>query len=294
MLSQEQKQLLQRLQEAGAGHTVSEELMNLYQVGKTDERMAPTRDGETRVYAHYPASPQTSYPLFVNIHGGGFIRGHRQQDTVFAKNICSRANCAVIDIDYTPAPAQRYPFALHQCYDVVKWARDNSEALQIDPNTMALCGHSAGANLVAGITLLNQETHDFAIGLQILDYPLLDVYTPAHCKRDADKNPRMVQAFRLLSSVYIDADRILEPTASPLYAPDTMLRGLPEALVITCGDDHLGEEGEKYAYRLLEAGVPVTARRFLNSGHGFVIRRQDEYEEVEAMILHALTKLYAG
>ena len=292
MISQEQEQLLQRLRETGAGNSVSEELMNLYRVRKTDDLMVATRDGETRIYVHYPLSDRTPLPLFVNIHGGGFIRGHREQDTVFAKNICSRANCVVIDIDYAPAPGQRYPYALHQCYDIVGWAQDNSEALGVDPARTVLCGHSAGGTLAAAITLINQTTHDFSIALQILDYPLLDVHTPPQDKRDADKNPRMVQAFELLSSVYIDEDRRREPTASPLLAPDTALAGLPEALIITCGDDHLGEEGEKYAYRLLEAGVPVTARRFLASGHGFVVRRTGQYEEAETMILRALGTLY--
>lgn len=293
MLTQEQEQFLKRLRETGAGNTMSEELMNMYIVGKTDDLSVPTRDGETHIYIHYPPSDRSAYPLFVNIHGGGFFRGHRQQDTVFAKNICSRAQCVVIDIDYTPAPDKRYPYALHQCYDVIRWAYDNSESLGINLAYTALCGHSAGGNIVAAITLLNQERHDFPIGLQILDYPLLDVHTPPHKKRNAEKDPGMVRSFQVLSSVFIDDDQRLEPTASPLFAPEAMLPGLPGALIITCGDDPLGEEGEKYACRLLEAGVPVTARRFLHSGHGFTVRRRDQFEDAETMILHTLGKLYA-
>ncbi len=293
MITQEQEQLIKYLRESGVGNTVGEELKNMYHIRKTDDRMIPTRDGETHVYIHYPDSGQTPYPLFVNIHGGGFIKDHREQDTVFSKNICSRANCVVIDIDYTPSPEQRYPYALHQCYDAVKWANDNCEALQIDPDRIALCGHSAGGNLVAAITLMNREKQDFNIALQILDYPLLDLRTPPKLKRNADKHPRMIQAFQLLNSVYITEEGKLEATASPFFAPDEMLAGLPEALIFTCGDDHLGEEGEKYAYKLLEAGVPVTARRFLESSHGFVVRRKEQHEEAVRMILDALGRVFA-
>ncbi|HYE69635.1 MAG TPA: alpha/beta hydrolase fold domain-containing protein, partial [Anaerovoracaceae bacterium] len=192
MFSQEQERIIQFLRDSGAGNTVSEELMNRYHVRNTDDRMVPTRDGETHVSIHYPDSVQMLFPLFINIHGGGFIKSHRQQDTVFSKNICSRANCVVIDIDYTPAPDQRYPYALHQCYDVVRWANDNRELLQIDPAYTVLCGHSAGGNLAAAITLLNHERHDFHISLQILDYPCLDLYTHPQLKRNAYKNPQKI------------------------------------------------------------------------------------------------------
>ena len=238
---------------------------------------------------------------------------------MFSKSICSRTGCVVIDIDYTPAPDQKYPYALHQCYDVVKWAVRNSELLQIDPAYISLCGHSAGGNLAAAIAILNHERHDFNIVLQILDYPCLDLYTPPQFKRNAYKNlqkippdiaklynsayvddefrldptayPRVVQLF---NSVYIDDECRLDPTASPLFAHNEMLIGLPEALIFTCGDDIWGEEAEKYAYRLLEAGVQVTARRFLNSSHGFVVRRKDQFEEAEKMILDALGRVFAN
>jgi len=59
-----------------------------------------------------------------------------------------------------------------------------------------------------------------------------------------------------------------EPYASPLRAPD--LTGLPPTLIVTAQWDPLRDDGEAYAARLYQAGVPVRVARYLDTTHDFV------------------------
>lgn len=291
-LTTEQEEFVRRLRDPRDG--AGPELLDLYPVARTDDTTVPTRDGETHVYIHHPFDAETRAPLFVNIHGGGFIKRHRDQDTVFATGICARAKCIVIDIDYAPTPEERFPYALHQCYDVVSWAVEHGSALGADPSRTAVCGHSSGGNFAAGIALLNAEAHDFELALQILDYPLLDLVTPTRDKPNAELGPHLVRGHELMEAAYIDKAQTGEWAASPILAPTELLAQLPPTLILTCADDMLDEEGRLYAAKLAEAGVPVTVKRFLHSDHGFTVRRKGEYPLAESLILDAVRITLGG
>jgi acetyl esterase len=84
-----------------------------------------------------------------------------------------------------------------------------------------------------------------------------------------------------------------QPYASPLLAKD--VSGLAPALVITAEYDPLRDEGEEYAKRLAEAGVPVTVSRYPGLVHGFIrmINILDPAKRAVDEVAAALRKAFA-
>jgi acetyl esterase len=272
---------------------ISKEMMQQYPA-QEQEMFIKTREGETHIYFYKPLNEKPYCPLFINIHGGGFIKGRFNKDNFFSRKAVNHIGCSVIDIDYKVSPESMFPVALNECYDIVKWAYNNSEKLGIDKNKIVVCGHSAGATLTAGLTIMANQSKDFSVVLQVLDYPPMDLFTaPSEKRNPPDISPALIEKARLFNSMYIAPEESKNPLASPVYASLESLNGLPPALVITAGFDGLCDEGEKYAAMLREAGVEVVATRFINSVHGFTIGLSEGYKEAEDLIFGS-SKRYLG
>lgn len=260
---------------------------------EVQETQIPTSEGDCHVYFVRPKEQTEILPLYINIHGGGFVRYHYPRDVFFCSRMVCETNCMAIDVDYKLAPEYPYPIAFHECYDVVKWAVDHAEELKIDPNRIVVGGHSSGATLTAALVLKANATKEFHIRMQILDYPPMDVYTDPADKVVGGDAIISVERARAFNALYVDPERANEPYASPVFADKEMMIGLPETLVITAGKDMLRFEGNQYVEKLREAGVEVTAQEFANSNHGFTVNCADEYEEAQELYIAMLKKAFS-
>ncbi|MGG1699075.1 alpha/beta hydrolase [Bacillus zhangzhouensis] len=230
----------------------------------------PTCAGETKVWVFKPVNTSKQpLPVFVNLHGGGFILGSAEMDNHWCPVIADRAQCIVVNVEYQLAPENPFPAALHECYDVVKWLYEHPDELQIDPNTLAIGGHSAGGNLATAVCLLNiQKGNKLPIVYQVLDYPPLDLAT------DPERKPVFEEAIpaemaKLFNAFYVQEEDARNPLISPVFADRSSLAQMPPALVITAEKDSLAEEAKQYADMLQEAGVEVTYQQFKGVPHAF-------------------------
>jgi len=250
------------------------------------EMFLDTDEGKVRVLA-YNLENTERLPLFVNIHGGGFVLGSAEMDDPFMNPIADNANVKILNIDYSLAPEAPFPKALNECYSVVKYAREHPDEFGIDPDRIAVGGQSAGGNYTAGICLLENERNQLGIKCAILDYPPLDVYTDA-TEKPRPKGALPVFLSRMFDPCYLnDKEGRKNPLISPVFADTEQLRTFPPTLVITASRDSLCEEAEKFRDMLKEAGVDVTHKRF-DAVHGFNLDPGPEADESWRMIIDFL------
>ena len=256
------------------------------------ELFLATDAGRVRVLGYNLDTPET-LPLFVDMHGGGFILGHAEMDDPFMPKVAEAARVKILSIDYSLAPQHPFPRALDECHAVVKYARQHPEEFGIDPDNIAVGGHSAGGNLSAGICLLDAERRELGLKALILDYPPLDLHTDPYLKPRPKKAipPRMARVFDAAYTGSREAAK--NPLISPCYATADQIKSFPPTLVITASQDSLAPETEAFKDRLIEAGVPVTFKRFEGAPHGFTLSGEPGAEEAWQMMIDHLTR-YLG
>jgi acetyl esterase len=239
------------------------------QVARVEEQKIRGRAGSIPIRIYSPEG-NGPFPGVVYFHGGGWVIGDLDTHDNICRAIARRAGAVVVSVDYRLAPEHKFPVPLEDCYDATKWVATNAAKLGIDPSRIAVAGDSAGANMA---TVIAKKLHDEkgpTLALQILVYPVtkLNSYdTPSH-KEFAEDHFLTNSAMRWFAENYLARpEDALNPDASPALISD--LRELPPALVITAECDPLRDEGEAYAKRMEEAGVPVTCTRYAGMIHPF-------------------------
>ncbi|MFE2267796.1 alpha/beta hydrolase [Streptomyces lavendulae] len=229
--------------------------------------------GEVRTRIVRPRGATGTLPVILYIHGAGWVFGDAHTHDRLVRELAVGAHAAVVFPEYDRSPEARYPVAIEQSYAVARWITAEGAAHGLDPARIAVAGDSVGGNMSAALTLMAKERGDVRLLAQVLFYPVTDAsFDTASYEDFAEGYFLRRDAMRWFWDQYTtDETERAQVTASPLRATTEQLTGLPPALVITAEADVLRDEGEAYAARLREAGVPVTALRALGTIHDFVM-----------------------
>jgi acetyl esterase len=237
-------------------------------VGTIGHTMIPGPEGEllARVYTPEGDGP---FPILVYFHGGGWVIANLDVYEPSCRALCNAAECIVVSVAYRQAPEHKYPAAVEDAYAATQWVIANAAQLGGDPNRVAVGGESAGGNLATVVCLKAKDEGGKMPVAQLLIYPVTDsrMNTRSY-QENTDSKPLNSAMMPWFWKHYLgdEADG-REPYASPLLAPS--LRGLPPATLIFAEIDPLRDEGEAYANRLADAGVPVRATRYTGVTHEF-------------------------
>ncbi|MFC8967629.1 alpha/beta hydrolase [Streptomyces sp. NPDC057094] len=252
----------------------------------------PTESVRARIVK--PAGATDTLPVILYIHGAGWVFGNAHTHDRLVRELAVGARAAVVFPEYDLSPEARYPVAIEQNYTVARWIVEQGVSKGLDASRIAVAGDSVGGNMTAALTLMAKERGDVPLVAQVLFYPVTDAnFETASYHQFATGYFLRRDGMQWFWDQYTtDENQRAEITASPLRATTEQLTGLPPALVITGEADVLRDEGEAYANKLREAGVPVTAVRYQGIIHDFVmLDALRETHAAEAAITQAIGTL---
>jgi acetyl esterase len=237
------------------------------EVDEVVDLLIPGPSGTIRVRVYRPLSTEL-LPAVVYFHGGGWVVGTIESHDPVCRALANRTPCVVVAVDYRLAPEWPFPAALDDAWAATQWVADEALKLGADASRIVVAGDSAGGNLAAAVALRARDS-GLSLALQALVYPVtdFDFESESYARYDSGLNLTRAKMQWYWAQYLAGADG-LHPDASPLRAPD--LAGVAPALVQVAELDPLLSEGEAYAARLAEAGVPVILTRYDGMIHGFI------------------------
>ncbi|KAL4932476.1 alpha/beta hydrolase [Aspergillus undulatus] len=259
----------------------------------------PTRDGasiEARSYRPVGVDASQRLPIFLYLHGGGFLFGTlSSEDSACARIVTTLAEqnfpIVVVNVNYRHTPEHKYPTAWDDTEDAFHWLHDHLSGIGGDGARLLMGGVSAGAWLTASTALAQSTGNNRELAArpkirgQVLIIPPLvhyQCYDPIMKQirdpsvsswvenRDAPILPydRMV-LFTSLLGVTGGKEKESDLRLNPGNARPEDVVGLPPATFGVAGLDPLRDEGLLWAKLLAENGVPTQTNVFTGVPHGF-------------------------
>lgn len=231
-----------------------------------------TQDGvQVKVHITKPAGAKAGAPAFIYVHGGGWVLGDYPTHRRLVRDLVVASGAVAVFPDYTPSPEAKYPVAINQIYAATKWVAEHGNEIGVNGKNLAVVGNSVGGNMTAAVAMMAKEKRGPSIKLQVMLWPVTDASFETGSYKELGEGRFLSRNMMIWfwDNYLPDQKKRKEIYASPLQASIEQLKGLPPALIQTAENDVLRDEGEAYARKLDEAGVPVTLTRYMGLIHDY-------------------------
>lgn len=260
--------------------------------GITVSEKTVSQDGRSvKLYVVKPDQAKGPLPVVLFIHGGVWIAGDFENHKRLVRDLAVGAGAAVVFVEYTPIPDAIFPTQLEESYAAAKWVVTHGDEIGVDGTRMAVAGNSVGGDMAAALAIMAKDRGGPNFRFQALLIPAVDTSVDTGSYREFGTGRFLARDFMKFGwDIYApDAKTHDNPYVAPLRASVERLKGLPPALVVTAENDPLRDEGEAYAHKLAEAGVPVAAVRYSGTIHDFVLLNALRQEPTTKAALEQIT-----
>ncbi|KAI0825072.1 alpha/beta hydrolase fold-domain-containing protein [Trametes gibbosa] len=236
----------------------------------------PLSKCSVRVFTPEGDAPVDGWPVFIFYHGGGWTLGSINAENAFSTNMCIRARCVVVSVDYRLGPEVPYPAAVEDAVEALQWVHfQGKEIIGINPARIAVGGSSSGANLAAIVThkaALSQPP--IPLVFQLLVVPVVDntasITDTRYPSWQENMNtvslvPQKMLWFR--NNYSPNKEDWTKWDNSPIFAPEEAFKKSPPAWIGVAELDILRDEGIAYGRKLQNSGVQVEIKEYKGAPH---------------------------
>lgn len=233
-------------------------------------------------------------PVVLYVHGGGFRI--LSKDTHWLMGLAfARRGYVVFNVSYRLAPKHRFPAAIEDVCQALRFVVANARGYGGDPARIVLAGESAGGNLVTSLAMATSYRRREPFARSVFDLGVSPRAVVAACGLLQVSDTRRFKRRWPHMSGFI-ADRLEEVTEAYLGEPleiDPVLRELADPLVVLergdrpdrplppffapCGTkDPLLDDTRRLERALHALGVPCEAKLYpgeLHAFHALVMRQ---------------------
>ncbi len=219
-------------------------------------------DGVPADWVMVPESRADKVILY--IHGGAWCLSFPTLHHNMVARLCRMVGAKSLVVDYRLAPEHRFPAAIDDCWTSWRWLLAQGFAAK----DIIIMGDSAGGNLTLALLHRIKAAGDPMPACAVLMSPLTDFTLSSPSLLTNEPSDPMFTSARCigLRHLYIDAEQMLHPDASPLFAD---FSGLPPLLFQSSASEVLRDDSLRPAARAHASGVKVEVELWQGMPHVF-------------------------
>ncbi len=207
-------------------------------------------------------------PLFIYVHGGGWISGLTDMRNTYIKN-WAKLGFYTTSISYSYAPEKIFPAQLHEIFAAIDYIMDKAEENNVDCNNIVISGESAGGYYISfiaacaddpslldklGINFRHRDTFKLKAMISHCGcYNLQQLTDPSKPQSKFPDVKMMISSF--VGMTKKETAEFLKTENGAVYSPP-ITKGFPPVFITWCTQDKLRYEAFDVMKKFDELGIP--------------------------------------
>lgn len=235
---------------------------------------------ELRILSRKGRSPRC---VVVSLHGGGYVCGRARFDDARNLELADLLDAVVLSPNYTLAPEAKYPHAATQCEAVLERAATYGVPVFI-------YGDSAGAGLgYQTLARLIQNQKPLGVSGFIALEPCLDPRLKTASYNQYSRGPVWTKTAATHAWHHYAPGT---PSFTPYPCARALAKKMPPVIVLINPADPLRDEGQTWAFELVDGGAQVELHMPPGTVHGLLSAPNTKtWRQVQALIKNFVTQL---